>query len=281
MFSCILLWANTFGRTASYISPSSKTPCNTSTSTPPPAPSHTSQSHISHPRRLSVQTTAGSITQFNTTPTRSFTKFTQPHISHLRRLCLYRGEQHRARLAATRVQYSPSSILQHSKTPPPPVPSHNHISISHVIYQSHQPSSSSVSTGESGTAPGCDLAFLYTILLGPILHGIYCDEGGAGGNNMTWAGLRAGQRLCWSGAGACSCGAPASARLLPAQVWRADARRRSTGGRMKAKLRTRQKTAGGHSPRTPRGEHTTRGETAHGETHPPTQYVVRNSEGNT
>jgi len=42
---------------------------------------------------------------------------------------------------------------------------------------------------------------------------------------LTWAGLCAGQRLCWSGASACSCGAPASARLLPAQVWRADARR--------------------------------------------------------
>jgi len=41
----------------------------------------------------------------------------------------------------------------------------------------------------------------------------------------------------------------------------------STGGPMKAKLRAGQKTAGGHSPRTPRGEtpqggkhHTTRGE---------------------
>jgi len=42
---------------------------------------------------------------------------------------------------------------------------------------------------------------------------------------MTWAGLCAGQRLCWSGASACSCGAPASARLLPAQVWHPDARR--------------------------------------------------------
>ena len=42
---------------------------------------------------------------------------------------------------------------------------------------------------------------------------------------MTWAGLCAGQRLCWSGASACSCGAPASARLLPAQVWRPDAQR--------------------------------------------------------
>jgi len=30
----------------------------------------------------------------------------------------------------------------------------------------------------------------------------------------------------------------------------------------------------GHSPQTPRGEHTTRGETAHGETHPPTAVSV-------
>ena len=98
---------------------------------------------------------------------------------------------------------------------------------------------------------------------------------------MTWAGLCAGQRLCWSGASACSCGAPASARLLPAQVWRAGMQtpEGSTGGPMKAKLRAGLKTAGGHSPRTPRGEtpqgrkqHTTRGEQHTGKPtrqHPP------------
>ena len=48
----------------------------------------------------------------------------------------------------------------------------------------------------------------------------------------------------------------------------------SSGGPMKAKLRAGQKTAGGHSPRTPRGEHTTRGKTAHGETHPPTLALL-------
>ena len=38
----------------------------------------------------------------------------------------------------------------------------------------------------------------------------------------------------------------------------------STVGRMKAKLRTRQKTAGGHSPRTPRGKHHKGGNTTRG-----------------
>jgi len=38
------------------------------------------------------------------------------------------------------------------------------------------------------------------------------------------AGRRACRRVCWGGAGECSCGAPAAARRLPARVWRADAR---------------------------------------------------------
>ena len=94
---------------------------------------------------------------------------------------------------------------------------------------------------------------------------------------MTWAGLRAGQHLCWSGASARSCGAPASARLLPAQVWPADARRlntrthesKATNASEDAKLNASEDRRGAQPPHTA-GGNTTRGETAHGETHLPT-----------
>jgi len=95
---------------------------------------------------------------------------------------------------------------------------------------------------------------------------------------MLSAGRRACRRACWGGAGECSCGAPAVARHLPARVWRADARGLITPSchRMKASAGSTRPT---QSPsQTPQGGNTTggkqhRGETAHGETHPPTMYI--------
>ena len=89
------------------------------------------------------------------------------------------------------------------------------------------------------------------------------------------AGRRACRRVCWGGAGECSCGAPAMARHLPARVWRAVARGLITPSchRMKASAGSTRPT---QSPsQTPQGGSSTggkqhRGETSHGETHPPT-----------
>ena len=92
------------------------------------------------------------------------------------------------------------------------------------------------------------------------------------------AGRRACRRVCWGGAGECSCGAPVVAKHLPARVRRADARGLITPSchPMKASVGSTRPT---QSPsQTPQGENTTggkqhRGETAHGETHPPTRGV--------
>jgi len=92
--------------------------------------------------------------------------------------------------------------------------------------------------------------------------------------SVTWAGLRAGQRLCWSGASACSCGAPASARLLPAQVWRADARRLNRRTHESKATNASEDRRWAQPPHTA-GGNTTRGETTHGETHPPTHTPPR------
>jgi len=95
------------------------------------------------------------------------------------------------------------------------------------------------------------------------------------------AGRRACRRVCWGGAGECSCGAPAMARhlslSLSARVWRADAQGLITPSchRLKASAGSTRPT---QSPsQTPQGGNTTggkqhrgRGETAHWETHPPT-----------
>jgi len=92
---------------------------------------------------------------------------------------------------------------------------------------------------------------------------------GRWGWGLTWAGLCAGQRLCWSGASACSCGAPASARLLPAQVWHPDARRLEWRTHESKATSESEDRRGAQPPHTA-GGNITRGETAHGETHPPT-----------
>jgi len=99
---------------------------------------------------------------------------------------------------------------------------------------------------------------------------------------MLSASRRACRRVCWGGAGECSCGAPAVARHLPARVWRANARGLITPSchRMKASAGTTRPT---QSPsQTPQGGNTTggeqhRGETAHGETHPPTVKLLTNA----
>jgi len=93
-------------------------------------------------------------------------------------------------------------------------------------------------------------------------------------------GLSAGRRVCWGGAGECSCGAPAAASRLPARVWRADAR-----GLIIPRCHRMKASAGSTRPtqspsQTPQGGNSTggkqhRGETAHGETHPPTHPPPR------
>ena len=95
---------------------------------------------------------------------------------------------------------------------------------------------------------------------------------------MLSAGRRACHRVCWGGAGECSYGAPAAARHLPARVWCADARRliRRCPHCKKASAGSTRPTQS--SSQTPQGGNTTggkqhRGETAHGETHPPTRDV--------
>jgi len=91
------------------------------------------------------------------------------------------------------------------------------------------------------------------------------------------AGRRACRRVCWGGAGECSCGAPAAARLLPARVWRADARGLTRWShRMKASAGSTRPT---QSPSTTAGGKHHRGETAHGETHPPTTTSFSSSVG--
>jgi len=98
---------------------------------------------------------------------------------------------------------------------------------------------------------------------------------------MLSAGRRACRRVCWGGAGVCSCGAPAAARRLPARVWRwrAEARRL-----ISARSHQMKPSAGSTRPtqspsQTPQGGNTTggkqhKGETAHGETRPPTLLVL-------
>jgi len=72
------------------------------------------------------------------------------------------------------------------------------------------------------------------------------------------AGRRACRRVCWGGAGECSCGAPAAARLLPPRVWRADARGLSRcSHRMKASAGSTRPTQS--SSQTPQGGNTTGG----------------------
>ena len=101
---------------------------------------------------------------------------------------------------------------------------------------------------------------------------------------MLSAGRRACRRVCWGGAGECSCGAPAAARRLPARVWRADTRGLISRGshRMKASAGSTRPT---QSPSRVNPTHTEpqpdtaggkqhRGETAHGETHPPTAPII-------
>jgi len=95
---------------------------------------------------------------------------------------------------------------------------------------------------------------------------------------MLSAGRRACHRVCWGSAGECSCGAPVVARHLPARVWRADAR-----GLITPSCHRKKTSAGSTRPtqspsQTPQGGNTTggkqhRGETAHGETHPPTTWI--------
>jgi len=94
------------------------------------------------------------------------------------------------------------------------------------------------------------------------------------------AGRRACRRVGWGGAGVCSCSAPAAARRLPARVRRADAR-----GLISARSHRMKASAGSTRPtqspsQTPQGGNTTggkqhKGETAHGETHPPTNIIIK------
>ena len=99
---------------------------------------------------------------------------------------------------------------------------------------------------------------------------------------MTWAGLCASRRLCWS-ADACSCGAPAAARLLSAQVWRGDARRPPRWSHESKATRGVERPQGGTAPAHRGGKHTTRGEhsTPQGENstrgNPPANKIIHNT----